>query len=172
MKTISRLKLMLVLVLLGWASVANAENWSGVIGQRLYTGNTTVTLTGNVTLTGTIWISNGTLTINTTGNYTITRAADFKQNMFYGNRPDNASTGGNLVINGGAYRITIDGNRAQADETDGIIYFPDSSTNPFVSSITLTNVTFQNNLGNPGEQGGCIEADRSIISCTNCYISP
>lgn len=169
MKTISRLKTMLLVALLGWVSVANAENWSGVIGQRLYTGNTTVTLTGNVTLTGTISISDGTLTINTTGNYTITRAADFKQNMFYGNRPDNASTGGNLVINGGAYRITIDGNRAQADETDGIIYFPGSSTNPFVSSITLTNVTFQNNLGSPGEQGGCIDAGKSIISCTNCY---
>ena len=157
MKTIRKLKMLLILALLGWASVANAENWSGAIGNKSYASGGNVTIIGNCTLDGTVTVSGGTLTITTNGNYTMTRTSTNSAILFN-------VTGGSLVFNGGSYTITIDGNGIYtATSTSDFNAAIEIATG---ASVTMTKTTIQNRglYFNPstGTAGG---GDASVIRC-------
>ena len=80
-----------------------AEDWTGNKNGRTFSQNTELNVTGTVTLNGTQIISGCTVTINASGaNRTIRRGkADIA--LF------DVRDGGTLIINGGTYKITIDG---------------------------------------------------------------
>ena len=141
MKTIKKLRALLVLLLaVGWVGNAWAVNWSGNVEGQTISSSTTVNLIGNVTLKGRIYISGGTTTINASGaNRTITRGGrNFA--MF------DVASGATLVINGGTYKVTINGNSTNYAATESpnrwgysAIVVRNGGT------ASLTDVTIQNN---------------------------
>ncbi len=163
--------LMLLAVFIGGMSSAWAVNWSGNVAGQTISTTTTVNLTGNVTLTGRIYISGGTTTINASGaNRTITRGGrNFA--MF------DVASGAKLVINGGTYKVTINGNSTNYAATQS----PDRWGYSAIvvrtgGTATLTDVTIQNNHlfihtslddGVYNTQGGAIFV-RGTLTCNNC----
>ena len=200
MKTISRLKMVLVLVLLGWASMANAEDWSGTISTaRTYSSNTVVNVVGNVTINAPITVTAGTLTINASGaNRTIYRGANM---LDISSVLITLKGTGCLVINGGTYKITFDGQNLEstwgadpivAEAAACSITMTDVTVKNFYSryngtytyhttflktegSLTLTGCTFQNNsiVSDIGDvdMSSVILAHGSSVTMTNCTFS-
>ena len=150
MKNIRKLKTMLLVALLGWAGVANAEDWSGTIGYKSYESGTTTTVnvTGPVTLTHTVYVY-GTLIINASGaNRTLTRGSENTEKLFI------VQNGGSLIINGGIYKITIDGNNVEnCYPIVSMYHFNCSSV--ATNTLTATDVTVKNIISR--EPGGFVQ---------------
>ena len=148
MKTIRKLKMLLVLALLGWASVANAQtyNWSGTVdpGALVDWGGKTVNITGNVTLSDHIVVSSGTLTINAKGNYTITISVNENMIVVYNNAK--------VVVNGGNYTLTF---LNTFDESVPII------TSDFVSQAWIECYNCNFTATNSRSGGSCIGSNGS-----------
>ena len=169
MKNIRKLKTMLLVALLGWAGMANAEDWSGTISTaRTYSSNTQVNLVGNVTINAPITVTAGTLTINASGaDRTIYRGSDMTG--FSGGLITLSGTGC-LVINGGTYKVTFDGQDTQ------IMY----SAVPIMAeaaacSITMTDVTMKNtylyyNGASIMYTASAIKTEGNL-TCTGCTFS-
>ena len=171
MKKLHTLRMLLVLALLGWVGNAWAVNWSGTVGAQTISANTTINLTGNVTLTGRILISGGTTTINASGaNRTITRGArNFA--MFQ------VQSGATLVINGGTYKVTINGNNGSyaCNASPNYTGYSAIVVNAGATA-TLTDVTIRNNYlhvfstlndTDYNTHGGAIFV-RGTLTCNNC----
>ena len=200
MKTIRRLKTMLLIGLLGWVGVANAEDWSGTISTaRTYSSNTVVNVVGNVTINAPITVTAGTLTINASGaNRTIYRGANM---LDISSVLITLKGTGCLVINGGTYKITFDGQNLEstwgadpivAEAAACSITMTDVTVKNFYSryngtytyhttflktegSLTLTGCTFQNNsiVSDIGDvdMSSVILAHGSSVTMTNCTFS-
>ncbi len=104
-KSFLNVKAMLVMALVCFMAMPGfAEDWNGNKAGRTFTQNTDLNVTGTVTVTGTQVISGCTVTINASNaNRTILRGA--RDIALFDVR-----SGGTLIINGGTYKITIDGN--------------------------------------------------------------
>lgn len=137
MKTIRRMKGVLVLVLIGWtcflrAQVVVTETWSGDVSSRTYNENTMVTLTGTVTLKGSININDGvTLTILTNGtDKTINRG--YSGTLFNNGPLFNVKQGSTLILGDSTARIIINGGAVYSLPASG----PDAHQD---ATSTLTN---------------------------------
>ena len=169
MKKLHTLRMLLVLALLGWVGNAWALDWTGTVAGRTFTSNTTVNLTGNVTLTGRVNIENGcTVTIRASGaNRTITRGSGYTGLMFY---VYGSSTLKIVEYNG--YVVTISGNKIA--NCGSVIQVNSGST------ANLTKVTIKDNYqkestalegdGSNNTHGGAIFA-RGTVTCTDCTIT-
>lgn len=83
MKTIRKMRALLILLMLGWAGTAWADDISGNVNAQTISSNTTWNVTGNINLRGCITINSGvTLTIQpksgSTANRVIYRRNNWK----------------------------------------------------------------------------------------------
>ena len=167
MKKLHTLRMLLVLALLGWVGNAWALDWTGTVAGRTFTSNTTVNLTGNVTLTGRVNIENGcTVTIRASGaNRTITRGSGYTGLMFY---VYGSSTLKIVEYNG--YVVTITG--AKKANCLSVIRINKGSTAE-LTSVTIKNNYIKSLTGNFNanntdldSSGGAIYT-RGTLTCTN-----
>ena len=177
MKTIRKLKFLLVLALMGVMPILQAQtrvSWSGNVNGQTISSNTEVILTGDVYLKGSIKVAQWkTLTIRTNGNYTIHRSG-FNGWMFCetANNVDNRC---NIDIDGGDYTITIDGGavyNTPNDATSGFTTTPSNSGRAIWCNghLTMNNVTVQN-FYHPNETGFIDLENKSTTSSYNCVIT-
>ena len=177
MKTIRKLKFLLVLALMGVMPILQAQtrvSWSGNVNGQTISSNTEVILTGDVYLKGSIKVAQWkTLTIRTNGNYTIHRSG-FNGWMFCetANNVDNRC---NIDIDGGDYTITIDGGavyNTPNDATSGFTTTPSNSGRAIWCNghLTMNNVTVQN-FYHPNETGFIDLENKSTTSSYNCEIT-
>lgn len=179
-KRFMNLRTMLVVVLMCFMAMPGfAENWTGNKAARTFTSSTELNVTGMVTLTGTQTIDGCTVTINASGaDMTIQRGA--KNIALF-----DVLNGGTLIINGGTYKITIDG-RAGTYTCDGnnTVNGNDSWGHSAIQvraggTAQLTDVTITHNYltnvtsveSNPNATHGGAIFVRGTLECTNCTIS-
>ena len=163
------LLLVLLIILGGWGKVwgqqYNLPSWAASQGTVYYdNGETTrVTLTQNVTLTGSIIVSNGSTLIvegNGSGNWKIIRDSSFTGKMF--------SIGGGgrvLKIEGtSTHPITIDGNNVAAD-------YAAIDDRVKGTQIVLDYVTIQNNYSTAQSGSGAIYTSMNTTPLTTVSIN-
>ena len=170
--------LTLLATMLGTMPLALAQtrvNWSGNVNGQNINSDTQVTLTGDVYLKGSIKVKEyKTLTIRTTGNYTIYRSG-FSGWMFC-EQADQVENRCFIDMDGGDYTITIDGGAVYNTPNDATSGFLNGAPSYYGRAIwcnghlTMNNVTVQN-FYHPNETGFIDLENKSTTSSYNCKIT-